>query len=773
MKKKLLCIFLLVCVLLAGCAGAAEPTTQPITEDTTPTAPDPIAVYEEAAEAINQIAFMELDISKKKAITIGEETYRESSIQTLIYKNAGTDSFVAANTEILSLDGYSILIQESYADGTAYYTVDKNNFKGEMDADSFLSRFAPAVLIDPALYKDVEIKETADGCTYIFSNATDAEIWLMLEGVEFVAASGEATLDADSNLISNSYTVTYTYGGAQITQTFTASLDDSPVSQIQLPENPEEYTSLAYPDLPRLLELACGYIRQTSLISADITQTYMSQAGGIYLGQSHGIDLFGKDSDLRVKSDYDITVMDLSRGSNTDTYAQTEQYSEGTYTLTEDGKVTTQSSDLSPKDMRNYIINQLLENVALPKFLSDCDAVDLGGICLFTFTCNEKMALLMQDVAANALFNDTNALNFMADSYETTEMTGYLGIDKYTGLPTAVGFMYSGNHIIDEQPYALSYQVDQSLRLGSLTAQEEITGEIPAVPHGTPQPTPLFYHVTGSDGEEMWLLGTIHVGDIRTSNLPAAIYDALEHSDALAVEFDMQSFEAQAEKDEALQSLLADAYFYGDGSMLADHIDPELYDYVIALLKASGNYHQNIPYCKPFALDSAISNFYLSQANLLTSENGVDNRLLSYAKENGKQIMDVESGAFQLSMLSGYSDKLQEALLASTAAADSTEYWRSVCDLYEMWCAGDIEGIRAELQTDTSEMTEEELALYEEYNGAMNDDRNKKMLDVAIEYLEGDETVFYAVGLAHLIGEGGLVDTLAEAGYAVELVTYE
>ena len=47
------------------------------------------------------------------------------------------------------------------------------------------------------------------------------------------------------------------------------------------------------------------------------------------------------------------------------------------------------------------------------------------------------------------------------------------------------------------------------------------------------------------------------------------------------------------------------------------------------------------------------------------------------------------------------------------------------------------------------------------------------MLKVAIEYLESGKTVFYAVGLAHLLDDqNGLVDALRAAGYTVELVQY-
>ena len=54
----------------------------------------------------------------------------------------------------------------------------------------------------------------------------------------------------------------------------------------------------------------------------------------------------------------------------------------------------------------------------------------------------------------------------------------------------------------------------------------------------------------------------------------------------------------------------------------------------------------------------------------------------------------------------------------------------------------------------------------------MEIDRNAGMLEVAKKYLESGDTVFYAVGLAHLLAEDGLVFTLRDAGYTVELVPY-
>ena len=63
-------------------------------------------------------------------------------------------------------------------------------------------------------------------------------------------------------------------------------------------------------------------------------------------------------------------------------------------------------------------------------------------------------------------------------------------------------------------------------------------------------------------------------------------------------------------------------------------------------------------------------------------------------------------------------------------------------------------------------------ALLAEYEQALETGRNVDMLAVAEEYLNSGKTVFYAVGLAHLLADDGLVNTLRNVGYTVELVTY-
>ena len=126
-----------------------------------------------------------------------------------------------------------------------------------------------------------------------------------------------------------------------------------------------------------------------------------------------------------------------------------------------------------------------------------------------------------------------------------------------------------------------------------------------------------------------------------------------------------------------------------------------------------------------------------------------------------------------MQMLAGFSDQLQELLLKTTLDNNALESQAETSKLYELWCSGDEAALTQMIAEDVPELTQEEKLLYEELVKAMYTDRNAAMLDVAKGYLSGGDTVFYAVGLAHLLAEDGLVNTLRDAGYTVEPVSYD
>jgi len=235
----------------------------------------------------------------------------------------------------------------------------------------------------------------------------------------------------------------------------------------------------------------------------------------------------------------------------------------------------------------------------------------------------------------------------------------------------------------------------------------------------------------------------------------------------------MNDFMEQIAEDPALAESVLQEYLYVDGTTIEDHLQiPDLYLAAVQNMKMTGQFQGMMLLAKPVLWSQIIEEFYLRQGYVLYAEDGVDMQLLELAQQQDKTILNVESGVEQLRMLSGFSDEIQEMMLVATLSIDPASYNAQQMQLYELWCQGDEKNLTAVLETDTSSMSQEELALYEEYTKAMETDRNAQMLQVAQSYLESGETVFFAVGLAHLLAEDGLVYTLRDAGYTVEPVSY-
>ena len=789
--KKLLALILALAMVLglAACGDTPEPTepptsaptappteppTNPPTEPPTEPPATPAELYAGAVETLNSQTDFTLDIRMEHTVTVNGAVYEEASTQTVTYTGYGTDAFSGAAYDEVDLDDYVTTYDEVFQDGMLYTIMDETYcFKGVMTAEEYISRFAPVVMLDAALYGDIVSNE--DGDVLTFSNPTAGESWIVPEYGELVTANGTMTLNLDGGVSGYTYDVTYTIGGAEISYHIEMDIADTAGTIVPVDDS-IEYIELEFVDAPRYMEQAAGYLWQPSgvhSLSASMTESVITYAAGAIRNQSTVINSWGDGKDYMGSVDMSVYLM---HSGGSDSYEQEERYIDNAYTIAVDGEDPQKQAGVTASRFQDYCVQTMCSAIPSAAYLTGCTATDLGSIYLLELTFSEDLALSLKGSAVYSFWGDENFLDDMAEGYRTETMTGYLSIDKNTGLPLAAGYYFEGYHTLEGNEYMLSLQQDQSFDLVSMSAYETIkeVGPTPAEPEE--KATPLFYHVTGEDGQEMWLLGTIHIGDARTSYLPQEIYDAFDAADALAVEINSDAFNDQVEEDEELSDQVSALYFYDDGSLAKDHVeDEELFGYAEMYMKATGNYHMNAPYMKVNAWANSIDNFFLRQSYDLSSTQGVDNQFIWRAKAQGKEIREVETTLFQLGMLMGFSDPLQEELLYEAVYADPYAYVEGTRELFEMWCAGDEAALTAYLneEADYSDLTDEEIALIEEYNNAMGTDRNDDMLDVAIGYLESGDVVFYAVGLAHLLAEDGLVNTLRDAGYTVELVTYE
>lgn len=782
-RKLSLLLCLAMVFSLIGCTQTPA-VSENLEEPTVPveTEPSPQDLYSDGIKAIDDAKNLEIQITISEKRTVGAEVYTDQVTEKLSLQGLDGDSLIAsAKSTYKCCEGE--FSSEEYYDGTKCYLIMNGQpFSGELTREEYLARFVPAILLDSSLYSSVSAKDDTSGTVLTFQDPTAAETWAMPEYGALVKASGKAVLNGEGTVTSTTYSIEYTLGAIVVEMDVTADIKVLEAMSLTNTLTPaeEEYIPLSYIDTPLLMLQALHNIQQSESVTFASTETIISAAAAVYLSNGITYDIYGTGEDLLANIEKNVTLADLSTGKSQSS-SGTENFQKGKYTFSSDGSDPV-SQNVNASVVEAICRDALINSLKSPELIASAEISDLGSVYYLEMTGSEAMAEELYREASVALFSDEDLLDDYAEAYEVVSMDLYLSIDKFTELPVAYGYYYEGMHTIEGQECQFSYQGDYSYFLSSNTSYETITEELLPDVEPEDKPTPLFYHVTGEDGQEMWLFGTIHLGDDRTAYLPQEIYTALENADALAVEFDTDAFTDLMETDDSLQDQVYDTYVYEDNSETKEHLDEEVYEAASKLMKATGNNYSTLNYLKAYHWGQTIDQFYVQQGYDLQFAKGVDNRLLKIARDKGIEIRDIESGLFQSQMVNGYSDELQQVILEETLESNTLEYCASVRELYEYWCDGDEAVLREEIsdEVDTSELTEEELAEYEQlkplidqYNKIMSYDRNDGMLEVAIGYLESGETVFYAVGLAHLLDSyNGLVVALREAGYTVELVQY-
>ena len=778
----------LVLALLVGmtaCTNSVEETTMstvPTTEPTTvPTTqpPEPTAheLFAEAAEALKTADNVYMTFDAKETHTVWRDEFVQVMSGIAAYEGLQSDLVAKIDAKIFYNDEEKeVLLTELYADGKTYSTYNDGWFKDEAEQEDFLARQYPVCLFEAENFETGEVEEGENGKILKFSHATALESWIAPEYAVLAEATAQAVL-GDEGIESMTYSVTYRQGAADVAVEITTDLKlGNPASlNTDPPISEDSYMVLSHCWAPMVMDRAMRNLLVSENSSAQITQFVLNQAAG-YALYNNEINFAHDGGKVLMKEEMNITTFDGQKEQNSEVE---NLYRNGLITIKADGGSRSVKTD--DEYIEDYVFGVFNDNLVYSRWITDCVAVSMGELFYFDFTSVNQLCLeYIQSQTNAALFGGGDPIGEIATGYKHKGFHCYMGVDPDTWLPTSYGLEYAGAYTIEGNEYEHSQKYYSQILGSNPMAYYNITDTL--LPEEEPETpaTPLFYHVTGEDGSEMWLLGTIHIGDERTAYLPQEIYDAFNAADALAVEFNMNEYEEDMEEDEDYAEDIASLYFYDDDSMTKDHLDEEVYEASIQMLKCLGQYHMNIDYLKPFVWESSITGALKDGGRRLFSEKGVDQRLLDLAEEAEKEILDVESAESQTSMFSNFSDGLQERLLMEALTYSRSEYNKEIMELFELWCSGDEEALRKyindeedEEEEDTSEMTEEEKALYEEYETAMSTERDINMIEVAKGYLESGKTVFYAVGLAHLLKDDGLVDGLRAAGYTVELVEYK
>lgn len=257
-----------------------------------------------------------------------------------------------------------------------------------------------------------------------------------------------------------------------------------------------------------------------------------------------------------------------------------------------------------------------------------------------------------------------------------------------------------------------------------------------------------------SKANTVYVLGSLHFSKREIYPLREEIENAFDQSDFLVVEANVNDIrKADVQK-------LVETAFYPANDTLEKHLSPETYERVKKEMAGLGIPTELINKQKPWFL--AMTLVALESIKLgLDPKLGIDMHFLSKA-EGKKKILELESLDYQISVLSGLSDKDQESFLLYTLR-DLNILEQELDKMIRAWTSGDTKTMES-LMTKGVLEDKSLSSIYEK----LIDERNKKMASKIENFLKAKETYFIIVGAGHLVGNEGVIELLKRDGYRAE-----
>lgn len=260
------------------------------------------------------------------------------------------------------------------------------------------------------------------------------------------------------------------------------------------------------------------------------------------------------------------------------------------------------------------------------------------------------------------------------------------------------------------------------------------------------------YKVENEKGQHLYVIGTIHAGDVKYYPFREEIESAFEESDYLAVEYDVTS------TGNAVMDMKANAIKDVNVSEEA----------LTHLKKVSDTYPETVNGLT-MSYDNLVTyNAYTIQSLMLTATlanlghsltNGIEYYFLDKAKHENKEIVEMEGAKFHVDLMQGFNKSYADFLIKSLLSyEDSVSNYEKASQFV---LDGDIESIIDATYPKNDNSREQG------YYDAFLFDRNNRMTELAKKYLASGDTYFIAVGAGHVIGERGIIQQLEQQGYKV------
>lgn len=278
--------------------------------------------------------------------------------------------------------------------------------------------------------------------------------------------------------------------------------------------------------------------------------------------------------------------------------------------------------------------------------------------------------------------------------------------------------------------------------------------ETPVAAFGAP-PAPLLWQASRTAAGDLYLFGSVHMGDREVGPLGGAVAEAYDASDELVVEVDLDS----VTPEEAAASNAAHALL-PPGQSLRDVLSDATYALLAARLAERGTPVRAVDAMQPWAVASLLAVLEFQAAGYDLAH-GVDRRFIERARDE-LPVRGLETMGSQLEAMSGLAPRIQELMLIDMLTRTEAVH-REVADLMEAWSQGDEDRLTALLFAPLAENPE----LVEFYE-AVFFARNEAMAEALARLADDGRRRFVVLGAGHMVGPRGIPALLAKRGFSVE-----
>ncbi|MFK7895113.1 MAG: TraB/GumN family protein [Myxococcota bacterium] len=276
--------------------------------------------------------------------------------------------------------------------------------------------------------------------------------------------------------------------------------------------------------------------------------------------------------------------------------------------------------------------------------------------------------------------------------------------------------------------------------------------------------TPPLYRVSGGQGANLVLLGTIHLGPDSGWTLSPEATQAIEEASTIVMELDPRQI-----TEEAVSNLIANTVMLDSPTTLVSVLRPEtakVLEEMDATVTAMGLPPHVRRYMKPWFVSVGLIESATTATDYKAAQ-AVEQLIMAMLGQ--RPLIPLETFQEQLGIFDDMPLPLQDYMLYDTLTRlDETE--EGIEMLIQAWRVSDVAALEAVAREGI-----EELPQLEPFYQRLLDDRNRNWRGQLRPLLEDPkrkgQTILVAVGALHLVGPNSVGSLLAESGYRLDEIS--